>query len=67
MSIIPNLPRLRDQEVTRINAKELKSTEKATQFDCEGDIVWLAKSTFRDNKNGTIDIVDWVYIQKFQK
>lgn len=53
------------QTATRISAMKLSETSEATLWDCEGDEVWLPNSTFRDNKDGTIDVQDWIYKQKF--
>lgn len=60
-----NIPNVNDKPATRIKAKLIKALDKAVLWDCEGDEVWLPKTTFRDNKNGTIDVQDWIYNQKF--
>ena len=49
----------------RINGKVKKVLDKATLIDCDGDEAWFPNDTYRDNKDGSIDIQEWIYKQKF--
>ena len=51
---------------TRIKGILVENNRLASLFDCEGDKIWLPNSTVRDNEDGTIDIQDWIYKQKFK-
>lgn len=42
-----------------------KPENNAILFDCEGDRVWLPKSTVKVIDRNTILIQEWIYKQKF--
>ncbi len=53
------------QKAIRIPGKIIKVLDKATLIDCDGDQQWSPHNTFRDNRDGTIDIQQWIYDKKF--
>lgn len=52
----------------RIIGFKIAETGEAVYLNCEGDKHWFPKSSVRlDASNGTVDIQDWIYKQKFPK
>ncbi|MBV5348890.1 hypothetical protein JZU61_04440 [bacterium] len=49
----------------KILAKQIKALDKAILFDCEGDEVWLPKSSVQKIDDETIMVQEWIYNQKF--
>jgi hypothetical protein len=59
---------LNDKPAVKIFAKKLvdKPNNKAILFDCEGDKIWLPRSTVKVIDSKTILIEEWIYKQKFE-
>lgn len=60
-----NVLNINGQRAVRINAEYVKETEKAILLNCEGDEQWFPKSSVRNNKDGTWDVTEYMYNQKF--
>jgi hypothetical protein len=58
-----------DKPAVKIFAKALvnKPENNAILFDCEGDKVWLPRSTVKIIDKETILIQEWMYNQKFNQ
>ena len=54
-----------DKPAVKILAKKLKELDKAILFDCEGDQVWLPKSSVKIVDSESILVQEWIYKQKF--
>lgn len=59
---------LNDKPAVKIFAKVLvnKPENNAILFDCEGDKVWIPRSTVKVINKETILIQEWIYKQKFE-
>lgn len=57
-----------DKPAVKIFAKALvnKPENNAILFDCEGDKVWIPRSTVKVINKETILIQEWIYKQKFE-
>lgn len=57
-----------DKPAVKIFARALvdKPDNNAILFDCEGDKVWLPRSTIKVVDRETILIQEWMYKQKFK-
>lgn len=55
-----------NKPAVKILAKKLKELDKAILFDCEGDNVWLPKSSVKIIDKESILVQDWIYKQKFE-
>lgn len=58
---------VKDKPAVKIFAKSLvnKPENNAILFDCEGDKVWIPRSTVKVLDRETILIQEWFYKQKF--
>ena len=56
-----------NQPAFKIYARQIKELDKAILFDCEGDFVWLPKSTIKIVDSQTILIQEWIYKIKFKQ
>ena len=59
---------LNDKPAVKMFAKVLvnKPENNAILFDCEGDKVWIPRSTVKVINKETILIQEWIYKQKFE-
>ena len=59
---------LNDKTAVKMFAKVLvnKPENNAILFDCEGDKVWIPRSTVKVIDKETILIQEWIYKQKFE-
>lgn len=62
MNIVPNV---NGKCAIRIKGKLLKETQHACLVDCDGDEEWFPKKTVRANPDGTVDVAQWIYKEKF--
>ena len=49
----------------RIVGKMIKQTQAACLINCDGDLVWFPTNTVRVNADGTVDIQEWIFKEKF--
>ena len=50
----------------KIKANIVKSLDKATLYDCEGDKIWIGNSIhYYDKKEQLLEIPEWFYNLKF--
>lgn len=54
-----------NKPAVRIFAKKVKGLDKYILFDCEGDMVWLAKSAVKIVDKESILVEEWLYKLKF--
>lgn len=50
-----------DKPAIRIEAREIRRTEKAILLDCEGDEEWFPLSTVKIEDKETVLIQEWKY------
>lgn len=50
---------------SRYNALVVHETKYSILLDLDGDEAWFPKTTVRENHDGTFDIQDWIFNQKF--
>ncbi len=55
-----------EKPAVKIFAKKIKELDKAILFDCEGDQVWLPKSSVKIIDKESILVQEWIYNQKFK-
>ena len=56
-----------NKPAVKIFGRKLSETQNSYLFDCEGDKVWLPKSTVKIIDKETILVQEWIYKQKFDE
>lgn len=49
----------------RITGKLILKKDFSSILDCDGDREWFPNNSYRVNNDGTIDIQEWIFKQKF--